>query len=599
MYESQGRHKEAAREWLKLGQDEKALENWEKAGDYEEIGRYHLSRKQYEKAAAGFEKAERYEDAASCYKKAKKFAKAADLYFRAEDYKNAAILYKKLKRTDNLLQCHLAMEDDYSAALIYERNKDVEKAIEYFKRFSGACRENADFLRLEASKHSSRHMTLKAALRYSALSMYEVSAPFYLRKGYVDRAIEEYRALGDQARLAECLEKQGRFYEAAVQVEQEDTQDKWDKVTRLLQNHLHEKQTAGLYGYRDIDKKRAEMLYQEGEACLRAGSCEKALARFRAIHYPEGILRAFLKLNRDEDAVRFFTNNNWGEYAERYLQEKEDADLSLDLLKELTEEYSRVNIRYYRGSRQDLDFLARAFASRLKKHGDDETRFLLDDYLAEFEYHHEFEDLIPASLLDLALESRGYNAIFRAAAAQKYGRDRISDKIRSFFDSVKAEADDHADRNLLASYCFLYDVPAYELILKDLCLTPRNYRLFSESRLHYRKTVDYLLDKRRTEEAAVLCRRHRDLSDAARIYEEQGDFISAGRDYREAKQYEDALRCYGEAKDAPNVARVYERMNDFQKATKIWAELGRPREVMRIQKKLARIREKASQPRLL
>lgn len=599
MYETQGRHSEAAREWLKHGEEEKALENWEKASDYAEIGRYHLSRKQYAKAAAGFEKVERYEDAASCYKKAKKFARAADLYFRAEDYENAAILYKKLKHKDNLLQCRLAMGDSYAAALLYEKDKDIEKAIEHFKIFSEASEEKTDLLRLEASKQSSRHMTLRAALRYSALSMYELSAPFYFRKGYLDRAIEEYRALEDHARLAECLEKQGRFYEAAVQMEKGDMQGKWETVARLLENHLYEKQAAGLYGYRDYDKKRADMLYQEGETFLRAGSYDKALARFRAIKYLEGILRTYLNLDRDEEAVRFFANHNWAEYAGRYLQEKEDADLSLALLGELTEGYSRVRIRYHKGTQESLDFLARAFASRLKKHRDDETRFLLDDYLSEFEYHHEFEDIIPGSLLDVALESRSYNAIFRAAAAQKYGRDRISDKIRSFFDSVRKEADNHADKNLLASYCFLYDEPAYELIVQDLSLTPRNYRLFSESRLHYGKTVDYLLDQRRTEEAAVLCRRHRDLGAAARIYEEDGDLLSAGRDYREAKQFEDALRCYREARDVPNVARVYERMNDFQEAIKIWTDLGRPREVMRIQKKLAKKKEKTSQPKLL
>jgi superfamily I DNA/RNA helicase len=599
MYESQGRHDEAAREWMKLGEEDKALECWGKANNHEEIACYYVSRNKLEKAAAFFEKAKRYEDAASCYKKAKKYTRAADLYFRVKDYKNAAILYKRLKHKDNLLQCHLAMEDYHSAALLYEKDKHIDKAIESFKRFSEGSQENTDLLRLEASKHSGHHMTLKAALRYSALAMYEFSAPFYYRKGYVDRALEEYRVLGDHARLADCLEEKGRFYEAAAQVEQEDSQDKWEKVTRLLQHHVYGREAGRASYYLDHDKKRADMLYQEAEAFLRAGSYEKALARFHAIRYPEGILQAFLKLGRDEEAIRFFVRNQLVDYAGRYLQEKHEADLSLDLLKDLTREYSRVHIRYKRGIQEDLNFLARAFESRLKMHGDDETSVLLDDFLSEFEYYHDFEEIIPVSLLDLALGSRCYNAVFRAAAANRYARNRLSEKIRSFFDSVKAEAERHGDRNLLASYCFLYDEPAYELILQDLSLTPRNYTLFSESRLHYRKTVDYLMGEKRVEGAAALCKMHEDFVYAAMIYEGLGDLKTAGRDYREAKKYEDALRCYREAKDSPNVARVYERMKDFDKAIKVWSDLGRPREVMRIQKKLAKLKQKASQPRLL
>ncbi len=600
MYEAQGRFGEAAREWLLRGQEEKALENWEKGNEHEAIGRYYLSRKQYAKAASAMEKAKRYADAAACFKKAKKHAQAADLYFRAGDYGNAALLYKKLKRRDELLQCHLALKDYHSAALLYERARDAEKAIEHFRRFSEASAENRDRLLGEAARHAARQMTLKAALRYSALGMYEQSAPFYLRKGAVDRAMEEFKALGDFHRLAECLEKKGKFYEAAAQMEKGDRPDKWEAVTRLLRSHVYGKGVGGRRPYyRDYDKKRADMLFQEGEALFRSGSHEMALARFCAIQYPDGILKVYLKLGRDEEALRYFTENRFGEYAERYLQERPDVDLSLDFLKQLTLEYSAFHMRYDRNAHTNLGFLARAFASRMNRHGDEETRILLDGYLSQFQHHHEFEDILPASLLDLALRARSYNTIFRAAAAQRYHRAEISEKIRAFFDSVRAEAERHDDRNLRICCCLLYDKAGYEFLLRDLPLTSWNYWLFSESRVHFRKTVDYLVDRKRIEEAVRLCKMHGDFGRAAQIYERQGRFASAGKEYREAKLYEDAVRCYERGKDAPNVARTYERMNEFGKAMKIWSDLGRTAEMTRLRKKVEKMREKASQPRLL
>jgi tetratricopeptide (TPR) repeat protein len=274
------------------------------------------------------------------------------------------------------------------------------------------------------------------------------------------------------------------------------------------------------------------------------------------------------------------------------------VDLSLDLLKGLTEKYSGYDFRYDTVTREDMDFMAQAFSSCLNKHKNEEILFLIDDLLSPFRYYYDFEEIIPDSLLNLALASKSYNTIFRAFAAYKHSQIKIPEKIQSFFDSVRAEADKHEDRNLLASYCFLFDKPAYELILKDLPMTSRNYMVFSESKSHYRKTVDYLLGEKKIEEAAALCRSQKDFGHAARIYEKERDFKSAGRDYREAKLYQDALRCYRKVNDYPNVARVYERMKDFENAMKVWFDLGKTREVNRVRKKMETAKQKASQDSL-
>ncbi|MBW2340221.1 MAG: hypothetical protein JRF50_07730, partial [Deltaproteobacteria bacterium] len=73
LYEQNGEHDKAAKEWLKSKDFKKALESWKRAGNNQKIAEYYYSKRQYGKAAEAFEKAHDYEQAASCYSKAKQF----------------------------------------------------------------------------------------------------------------------------------------------------------------------------------------------------------------------------------------------------------------------------------------------------------------------------------------------------------------------------------------------------------------------------------------------------------------------------------------------------------------------------------------------
>jgi len=579
LYEKKGNYNKAAEEWEKLKNYENALKNWERAENHEKIAGFYLSKKQHKEAASSFEKAGDFETAASCYKKIKKYDKAAALYFKCRDYKNAVSLYKKLKNNARIIQCYENLKDYYSVGLLYEKNKDIDNAIEAFREFAGVSQENRNMLEQEALKYYTVRRLLKSAVRYSAISIYEKSASIFFEKGYCDQAIREYTILNDHLKLSACYKKKKNYYESALELEKTDIENKWDIVTEALISYL--------YTARKYDKKRADNLFREAENCYQSGSYEKALSRYKAIRYPEKIFDVYMKINKDEQALEYFIKDEMYEYARRYFHEKEDVDVSLDFLNHL----SKVVLHGYDWGFEDyfdvLDVFTQLLLMHLKKHSDEETLSIIDNFISSLDvYYFRFDEEMPDSLFDLLFLSKNYNVIFKMIRYRRIGARQLPERISTFLDSLKDAAEEWDDANLFACYFFIYDRQKYEDILKRLELTDRNYELFTESRLHFHEAVDFLIENNNTKRAVTLCRIHRDNNRAASIYEQQGDLKQAGRYYREAKNYPDAIRCYTKTNDERGMARVYERLNEYPKAIDIWKKLGNTREIKRLQKKI-------------
>ncbi|MCK5093400.1 MAG: hypothetical protein KAR18_01665, partial [Spirochaetes bacterium] len=352
MYEKQGNYNRAAGEWEKLKNYGNALKNWEKAKNHEKIAGYYFFRKQYKKAASRFEQAADYQAAAECYKKVKEYDKAAGLYYKAGDYKNASVLYKRLKNNGRMIQCYESLKDYYSAALLHEKNKDVDNAIKSFRKYTVISEDNRKKLEQEAVKYlSSVRTTLKSAVRYSALSMYEKSAQLFYGKGFYDNAIKEFDKLGNYASLARCYAKLGKYYESALAFEKTDLENKWDEVIDYLMNYI--------YDNRKNEKKRADRIYKEAGNYFHSGRYDRALARYKAIRFPERIFNTYLKINRDEEALSYFMNEDIDEYVGRYIDEKKDIDVSLNYLSSLSEDYFGEDDWYYDEKPDDLDVIAR------------------------------------------------------------------------------------------------------------------------------------------------------------------------------------------------------------------------------------------------
>ncbi len=460
---------------------------------------------------------------------------------------------------------------------------DVHKTIEYFKRFVDHSEANRKLLAEEAEKYNKGGRTaLKAAVRYSALSLFEKSAPIYFKLMIFDQAIREFHKTGNIAGVAQCYSDMGEHYKAVVEMEKSGIAEKFLWVTEELEQYV---------GFRgSYSQDRADRLFDEAEGMMKEGAFNGALARWQAINYQEGIYQAFLRLCRDDEALEYLMANFMEDFAVEYLEKRgDDLDISVELVKRLV-----VNIStdwYMENFFKELDVIARLCLVALQKQKK-EILPLVEGFLSSIPIRYNIENKMPASVFDLTLSTKNYNTLCRIAQSLRYlvSSGGISEGTGSFFEKVKKIGESEQDNTLLACYYFLFDSENFEEYLNQLTINDQNIELFCKSSVHYRKAVEYLLagerpGKRAVEKAVEICRMNEDFSRAAEVHERFGNLKAAGKNYREARQYKDALRCYGEIGDRANMARVYEGMENFQKAIDIWEELGRNREVLRVKKK--------------
>lgn len=586
LYEQDGEYDKAAEEWAKLRDFKKALEAWKKAGNHKRVGEYYYSTGEYGKAAEAFEAAQVNDKAAFCYKKVNRLDKAADHYYRAKDFSRAIPLYKKVKNKERLLSCYVNSKDYYNAALICEKEKEVNKAIAFLTEFAKASQENRDTLLEEAERSSTKRAKLDAAIRFSALDMHEKSAPLFFEKGYYDLALQGFKTMNDHEMAAECYFRCNDYYQAALEYEESDDRDKWPKVSELLQQYLS--------GHGGGSERRDLRLHKEAESYFKEGFYDNALVRFKAIQNPERIYDSYLRLERDEEGLRYFWDHDMVDHAERYLKEKQMLSISPEFLQSLIPTSERYG-GWYPGKGKRMDFIARLMGALLKKGDARQFLDLVDRFLSSIEYYLFIKESLPKSVLDLMIEARHCNAILEALKYRNYKKTFKKDTLKAFIMAIKKEAEEAPDQGLLTCYFFTKDKLRYEEAVETLPITRWNYKLFMESKGHYLKAVEYLLERHEIEDATRTCRGYGNFRMAAQIYEKAGMFGLAARDYRDGKCYEDAIRCYRKVGDELGIARIHERMKEFDKALTIWKKHGKTREVNRVLKKKEKELDKATQ----
>jgi hypothetical protein len=582
MYDQNGDYNKAAEEWFKRDDFPKALDCWTKAGNHGKIGGYYSSIKEHKKAAEAFEKTGDYPSAAACYQKAKKLDKAADLYFRAGFWSEALPLYKKLKHLDKLKDCYIQGKDYYNAALMCEKASETDQAIALFRDFQKQNPDHHARLATEAEIFLKKRQKYKAAVRYSALGMFDRSALLHFEQDRIDTALAEFQELGDFEKTAECHFKRNDFYRAALVYESVSTDNKWKNATDMFRLHID---NLG----KDREK-RIDQLYREANDCFDKGLYEQALARYKGLYAHEKIFDTYLRLDRDEEAFDFFLKHNRPKDAHRYLEEKNNMDLSISYLSSLIVKPAGYE-RWHGNRDEDLDFIARLLLVLLKKRETQELLDLIDRFLSLYYFDLIDKDSVPDYVFDLVLTSKNANTIleiFKFSSFDKRSRARL----KSFPIALKQRAEESNDPVLLACRLFREDRDRFENLIKDLVPTLSNYRLFVESR-HFHKAVDFLVGKHRIEEAAGACRYHGRFDLAARIFENNGNWARAARDYRDGKLYDEALRCYRNVSDEPGAARIHERKMEFDQALSIWKKLGRTKEIQRVLKNQGKLKVKA------
>lgn len=591
LLEEQGQFARAAEEWERLGNTASALANWEKARNYGRLADHHFNQKEFLQAARMYENDRNWASAGESYRKAGEPKKAAELLLKAGELEAAAELYRKLKDHERLLHCYERMGDHYAAARLREKRKELPQAIERFRLFAESAQANRARLLEEAQMYQQGRGALKAALRYSALSHFDKSAPLFLARKHYTQARADFLAAGEPLQAAECLARMGDHLEAAREMERLDFPGRRERVVKKLEKHLRP------HWFMIPD--RAEALAEEARDLLERGEPERALFRFEALGSDDGVHLAYVELGRDEEALRYFLDRGMLEWAEDYVDERaERLEVSEPLLAYLTQRAEAAGSWYVSASGEAQ--LALALFALRSPEVREKTLPLLKRFLSCLGSFYYFEQDPPREILDLFLEARHYNALANLAGSYEYRTDRLPEAVDLLFQRVRRSAEQDGDRALLACALLLSDESGYESLLDSVPVSPENYRLFVRSPRHYLKAVHFLLSSqelsaREAEEAATICRMQNDWGLAGFVEERRGELKKAGKNYLQAGRYEEALRCYRRAGDEVGEARVWERRGGMKKAVEIWKRLGRKRDVQRLREKQRRGEQKASQ----
>jgi hypothetical protein len=575
-YEKTARYHEAGDASIRRGDVQRAMTNWKKAGAHGKIGDRLFSEKRYADAAQAFMAARDYARAASAYAKARQYEKAADLYYRLERWTEAIALYKKRKNLDRLIACYGKIGDDYHAGLLCERARRVEEAIGHLSRFAASSADNRAALLREAEAHAGKKTGLKAAIRFSALSMYDRSAPLFLARRQPRLALAQYQSLGDHEKTAQCYKQLGDWLNAAVEIEQSDAPGWATTAETLLRRHLYANP-----GNRTQMELR---LIKDAEALSAKGLHERALVRYKAVNAPDHALEVYKTLDRDEEALGWLLANDRMEAASEFIREKKDLAVSGNFIRDFLFETSadREGSDPWRTAGKKESLGAELLLAQLNRARRQELIDLAERFLNSIFF---FGLDVPKPILDLILEIKHYNAVLKLAKFSAPLKGKTPKAATAFFDELQAKAERENDAGLLAC-CHVFkrskDLDAW---LEALEVSRSNFELFAESRQAFGRAVDYLLSQGRIEDAAAVCRRNRDLHRAGRVLEDAGRYAMAAREYRDGRLYEDALRCYRQAGDLIGQARVYEKVGLHEEALSLWRGLGNTRETARIEKK--------------
>ncbi len=606
LLEASGDYRGAASQWIKLNQADKALKAWKRAEAWEELAQYCQKQRDFTDAAEYYQRARMDADAAECWKKAKQPQKAADLFFKLKNYDSAEKLYRKLREHDKLLQCYQGMGDSYKEALELERRKDYAGALAAFTRFAGSSKHNATQLLQEADAYKTPRLQIKAALRLSAAGRSEDAADKFFAIGQFSLARDEYVRCGDLQQAGECAVVLGEALSAVKLFEQLDTPELRRRSVKVLNAHAFDN-----YGY---DKSKANAIYKEAQNLLSSKEYSRAITRMMALNMAEDALEICDKVSgRDEEILEYFLSREKYDYAEKVLTKRRSLQVSPQWLKQILEHVQLSDIWYSSGRNGNMrkfgiSLLYCCYDMLDKKTADELAEDLMIDYRS-----YPLIESLPSKLGELALKANSINMLYSMLFSSF---DQETDRYKEFhrkvlgyesslpeYQVLKMMADPaDSDNSALGRGPARSRGPVQvikpaggdeiEKLLAELPATEKNYYLFKNSPIQYRKAVTLLMEIGEKDRAIEILQQHREITEAGLLLESMGDYYEASRFYRDNKRYEDAVRCCKKSGDQVGLARIYERMERFDEAVAIWKKLKKTKEIERVRRKITKLKAK-------
>ena len=587
-YEAAGNFKAAARRWQQLGDEEAMLRTWERGRQYRQLAAFYRERKVSGEAGRYLKLAGDHAAAAVEFRRAGLLELAAQEFERAGDYKRAAALYRRLGDSAALLRCLGSMHTGgaHEAALVYEGQGNWQKAAECFRRYADSSPEARRDLERRLSTISPKRPGLRAAVRMDALGQHLRAAPIYERRGHLARAAELYSAGGEHEQAARCLEARGRPKEAAREVLRSTAADADEQAVEYLIDYaLGQPPTAVV-----------QELSRTAGRLLRGGDYHPALAHYLALRkllldddaWRREILAAYAGLGRHGAAIRHCLDTESPAAAHAYLDEHSNPVLSIAEVEGLAG--GTGEDAHFGGGRSNdgvKGVLFRVMNDCLQHGREADRRPRLAALLAALPPEFAYWTTMSRHCSDLLIALRSFDHLVATVAALHGAILERDEDHEYFLDRLRTVAEAEQDREL-ALCTLMGDEAEYEAAIAELEPAPHNAALFAVSGTRYGEAVAILVAAGRADDAASVCRRHRDYAQGGRIHEQAGDLLRAARTYRDAELFDDARRCYAARGDQAGVARVFERERRHDEAMAIWQRLGRQREIERLARKMGR-----------
>ncbi len=553
LWEREARHDELAAYWESRGDLEKAADNWRRARRPDKAAPLFKRIGEKEAAARCYEEAEAFRRAASLYEQCRRPVDAARCWENAREWERAVRLWNRMKRYPDLLRCLRAVGDPVRLGRYFEDRREWESALEQYRAAWGPdlqarFEEELDAIPARGRNHNRR------ALRLELLGRTPDAAEAWEQGRCWDRAAACHSSAGDSLAEARCLEKAGRWLEAAERYarlpgEQQRPKD----LQRCLRRALNQDPSSPLRtrlgrlaretandGRRAAALTLHEALGNRTEAAVLAlleGDRRKALRLYRDEYDHLIAAQAFIRLKGLATGAEFFA-----ELVRRHANRPWFADPTLLLA------YETV-VRHWLSHPPGGD------VGPVRRH------LSVNSELLGHEFAREVLEL--AGLLD--------DAYYRGALyGRKKGRRLEERRLREEADRLEGEGlfDRAALRRL-----WLEEWDEAGRLLEKVPIDDDNLSCHGAAG-RWREVTDYLEREGRHLEAARTALSHDEPDRAVELIRNSGELEEGARLLERFRRFPAALRFFRETGNRRKEAQMLERTKSFEEAAEIWTELG-------------------------
>lgn len=538
IFELNGEYNNAADEWEKLGDIEAAFKNWEKAKNYKKMAAYYQIKKDIPKLADISEKIQDYKAAAGYYKKLKRDGDAARCYYKSGDYVNAAKLYKKLKNTEELYKCYKELKDFYNLGKLALSKSEIENAIFYFNKFLEIDQNNRVILENDLKKIKYRN--LDNAVYNSVIGDKNIAGNIFLLYDYIELAIEEFKATKNQERLSRAYEKNGLFYEAAIEAEKNGDDKDLDSAIICFNKFVHNNQTR-----RSVDK-NGEIIYNEAEKYFSEGEYEKAFVRYGALNMREETVKSLVNLKDDNIALLYFIDREYYDDLSKYIDTSLNNNVTLETIKRMDKYAKNMKFDYKTDEYKNTLYFHLIVKLLYKIVDFDNEKEQMLIYLKSFLEINRIwiMNYYSKEYLLCLLKLKLYNNLEILFNSIKIKYHAISEEKKKDLEDYLHTLKDTSDKNIETLYYYYFDDQTnYSKNMNELPVAYNNTYLFNNKGYHV-KLVDFYLQENKLDEAMRTARLFNNNLKIAEIYELKKDYARAAKYYEKVKNTKKTSNTY-------------------------------------------------------